>query len=84
MTTAVRPQTLEEALADRQRAEDLLEEGWAGTFLVEPLSAVAGGILGGALVTALGWRLAWRAAERRHTHTARRHARHLRNLAARQ
>ena len=40
--------------------EELLEQGWAGTFLIEPLTALAGGILGGVAVSALAWRLAWR------------------------
>jgi hypothetical protein len=57
--------TLDRALADRQAAEESLEEGWAGTILVEPLTALAGGILGGTLVTALAWRLAWRTTSRR-------------------
>ena len=47
-------------LEARQRAEELLEEGWAGTVLVEPLTALAGGILGGLVVGALAWRAAWR------------------------
>lgn len=37
-------------LKARQRAEELLEQGWAGTVLVEPLTALAGGLIGGALV----------------------------------
>lgn len=35
------------------------EEGWAGTFLVEPLLALAGGIIGGALVAAVVARALW-------------------------
>lgn len=38
------------------------EEGWTGTMLVEPLAAVAGGIVGGALVAVLVWRALWVAA----------------------
>lgn len=49
-----------DAVEDRRRAEELLEQGWAGTFLIEPLTALAGGILGGVAVSALAWRLAWR------------------------
>lgn len=36
------------------------EEGWAGTFLVEPLTALAGGLLGGAIALSVAWHLAWR------------------------
>ena len=35
------------------------EEGLAGTILIEPLTALAGGILGGVTVTVIAWRLAW-------------------------
>lgn len=49
-----------EDVAARRHALELDEDGWAGTILVEPLSALAGGILGGVLVGAVGWRLAWR------------------------
>lgn len=41
------------------------EEGWAGTILIDPLTALFGGILGGLTVTALAWRLAWRTATRK-------------------
>lgn len=57
---------LDDVLAARQQAEEDLDDGWAGTILVEPLTALAGGILGGTLVTALAWRLAWRRAIRIH------------------
>lgn len=72
---------LDEVLAARLEAEQRLEEGWAGTFLVEPLTALAGGLLGGALVTVVAWRLAWREAERRHALALSRRVR--RNLAGR-
>ena len=39
---------------------DADEEGWAGTFLIEPLAALAGGLVGGIAVGLLAWRLAWR------------------------
>lgn len=40
---------------DEARARQLEHEddGWAGTLLVEPLTALAGGILGGVLVAAV-------------------------------
>lgn len=50
-----------DTIAARRRAYDLEEEGLVGTILVEPLTALAGGIIGGALVSACAWRLAWRA-----------------------
>lgn len=49
-----------DAVEARRRAEELLDEGWAGTFIVEPLTALAGGILGGVAVSVVAWRLAWR------------------------
>lgn len=52
--------TLEEQLGARLAADDDLDDGWAGTILIEPLTALAGGIIGGALVGALAWRNAGR------------------------
>lgn len=49
-----------EDVAARRHALELEEDGWADTILVEPLTALAGGIIGGVLVSAVGWRLAWR------------------------
>lgn len=72
---------LDSMLAARQRAEEDLDDGWAGTILVEPLTALAGGLLGGVIVTAVAWRLAWREAERRHALALSRRVR--RNLAGR-
>jgi len=73
--------SLDDVLAARLDADDELEGGWAGTILIEPLTALAGGLLGGALVTAVAWRLAWREAERRHALALSRRVR--RNLAGR-
>jgi len=50
---------LEDVLTARQHADDDLDDGWAGTILVEPLTALAGGIIGGVLVGALAWRHLW-------------------------
>lgn len=52
-------------IAARRRALDLEEEGLVGTVLVEPLTALAGGIIGGALVACTAWRLAWHTRHRR-------------------
>ena len=52
--------------------EARLEEGWAGTILVEPLTALAGGILGGALAVAVAWRYAWPRKPRRAAYRVRR------------
>lgn len=46
-------------ITTRRHALDLEEQGWAGTFLVEPLTALAGGVLGGMAVSVVAWRLAW-------------------------
>lgn len=51
------PEQIDADLAHRQR---LAEEGWAGTFLVEPLTALAGGLLGGTLIGLAVWRAMWR------------------------
>lgn len=51
---------LDDVLTARLAADDDLDDGWAGTILVEPLTALAGGILGGVLVGALAWRHAWK------------------------
>jgi len=40
--------------------QDLEQEDWDRSVLVEPLTALAGGLLGGALVMTLAWRAAWR------------------------
>ena len=52
-------------LAARQTAEQLLEQGWGRSILIEPLTALAGGILGGALVTGLAIAAGRRTLERR-------------------
>lgn len=52
--------TPEQLAADLEHRRRLAEEGWAGTVLIEPLTALAGGILGGILVGVVGWRAAWR------------------------
>lgn len=52
--------TPEQLAADLEHRRRLAEEGWVGTFLVEPLTALAGGIIGGVTVAAVAWRLAWR------------------------
>lgn len=44
----------------RLAAEELLDEGWGRSIIVEPLTALAGGIVGGTLVAALAWRTMWR------------------------
>lgn len=49
-----------EDVAARRAALETEDDGWAGTIIVEPLTALAGGILGGALVSLVAWRLAWR------------------------
>jgi hypothetical protein len=38
------------------------DDGWAGTVLVEPLTALAGGIAGGIIVAVYVWRHVWRRA----------------------
>lgn len=48
-----------EAIEARRAALEADEEGWAGTILIEPLTALAGGILGGVAVSVVAWRLAW-------------------------
>jgi hypothetical protein len=53
---------------------DVDEEGWTGTVLVEPLTALAGGIVGGAIIATIAWRYAWRGVEsiaRAHTTTGK-------------
>lgn len=37
------------------------EDGWAGAILVEPLTALAGGIIGGVTVAVIAWRIAMKA-----------------------
>lgn len=49
-----------EDVAARRAALESEDDGWAGTILVEPLTALAGGVLGGVLVSVVAWRLAWR------------------------
>lgn len=51
---------LDSMLAARLDAEEDLDDGWAGTILVEPLTALAGGILGGLVIGTLAWRALWR------------------------
>ena len=51
--------TPEQYAADLEHRRRLEEEGLAGTILVEPLTALAGGILGGVAVSVVAWRLAW-------------------------
>lgn len=43
--------------------DDIDEDGWAGTVLVEPLTAIAGGLVGGIIVGVIAWRAVWRAIE---------------------
>lgn len=52
------PELTPAQVAEERRRLD--EEGLVGTILVEPLTALAGGILGGILVGVVGWRAAWR------------------------
>lgn len=52
--------TPEQYAADIAHRRSLDEEGWVGTFLVEPLTALAGGLLGGAIALTVAWHLAWR------------------------
>lgn len=52
--------TPEQLAADLEHRRRLEEEGLVGTILVEPLTALAGGILGGVTVSVVAWRLAWR------------------------
>lgn len=66
---------------ERLEVERQLEEGTVATLLVNPVLAVAGGLIGGAITTALLWRAAWREAERRHALALSRRVR--RNLAGR-
>lgn len=41
------------------------EDGLTGPgILIEPLTALAGGLLGGITITLLAWRLAWRRGRR--------------------
>lgn len=49
-----------EQVEARRRALEDEELGLAGTILIEPLTALAGGIMGGLTVAVLAWRLAWR------------------------
>ena len=51
---------LDDVLRDRLEAEEELEGGWAGTVLIEPLTALAGGIIGGTAIAVLAWRATWR------------------------
>ena len=48
-----------EDVAARRAALEAEDDGWAHTILVEPLTALAGGILGGVAVSVVAWRLAW-------------------------
>lgn len=50
----------EQLAADLEHRRRLEEEGLVGTILVEPLTALAGGIVGGVAVSVVAWRLAWR------------------------
>lgn len=54
-----------EDVAARRAALEAEDDGWASTILVEPLTALAGGILGGVAVSVIAWRLAWRAGSSR-------------------
>lgn len=74
------PPALDVALFDRRQAEADLDQGLGG-ILVEPLLAIAGGIMGGVAVTALAWRLEWSRSTRRATIAGTRRLR--RNLAGR-
>lgn len=40
-------------------AQARAEEGWVGTFLIDPVLCVAGGVVGGVAVAAAVWRLLW-------------------------
>lgn len=37
------------------------DDGWGGTILVEPLTALAGGLVGGIIVSVIAWRSIGRA-----------------------
>lgn len=47
------------------------DDGWRGTIVFEPLTAIAGGLVGGIIVTVIAWRAVWRAIERDMTTTRR-------------
>lgn len=55
------------AVEARRRALELEEEGTVA-LVVDPLLAIAGGIMGGALTMAGAWVLTWRVLEQRAAH----------------